>query len=310
MIQDYQSEIRHIAADKHSGAFELANQAANLIMQFADFWEGDEATFKCELVELCRQLIAAQPSMASIVNLCNDVMHATEGEGVIHLHGKPQRATLPQVVSNAALKFGAFLAHHNRRIANEMLPFIHSGALLLTHSSSSTVVAALLRAKDAGKRFGVVCTESRPQYEGVALARKLAAAGIEVEVIADATAAVFIHGFYTLLIGADAITSEGVVNKVGTLGMALAAKQLGLPVYCLAGTEKFLPQGATFEIEEKDPTEIAPLEPLMRGFNVYFDQTPLELITRFFTEEGTLTAAEVRGRLGERVLHEGLKREA
>jgi translation initiation factor 2B subunit (eIF-2B alpha/beta/delta family) len=309
MIQDYQSEIRQIANDKLSGAVELANQAANLIMQFADFWEGDETTFTCELVELCRQLMAAQPAMASIVNLCNDVMYATEGEGIIYLHGKPQRATLPQAVSNAALKFSAFLAHHNRRIANEMLPFIHSGALLLTHSSSSTVLAALLRAKDAGKRFGVVCTESRPQCEGVTMARQLAEAGIEVEVIADATAAVFIHGFYTLLIGADAITSEGVVNKVGTLGMALAAKQLGLPVYCLAGTEKFLPQGATFEIEEKDPTEIALTEPLMRGFNVYFDQTPLELITRFFTEDGTLTAEDVRGRLGERVLHGELKRE-
>jgi translation initiation factor 2B subunit (eIF-2B alpha/beta/delta family) len=276
-------------------------------MQLADFWEADEVAFTRELAELCRQLMAVQPSMASIANLCNDVMHATERDEVIYLHGKPQPATMPQAASNAALKFTAFLAHHNRRIANEMLPFIHSGALLLTHSSSSTVLAALLRAKDASKRFGVVCTESRPQREGVALARQLAEAGIEVEVIADATAAVFIHGFYTLLIGADAITSEGVVNKVGTLGMALAAKQLGLPVYCLAGTEKFLPQGAPFEIEEKDPTEIVPTESLMHGFNVYFDQTPLELITRFFTEDGPLTAEDVRGKLGERVLHGALQ---
>lgn len=253
--------------------------------------------------------MAAQPSMASLINLCNQVMQATEQASVIHVHGRPQRATVPQAASNAALRFTAFLAHHTRRIANEMLPYIHSGALFLTHSSSSTVLAALLRAHEAGKRFGVVCTESRPQYDGVQMARRLAEAGIEVEVIVDATAAVFIHGFYTLLIGADAISADGVVNKVGTFGMALAAHSLGVPVYSLAGSEKFLPQGALFAIEEKSPEEVLPSDKNLRGFNVYFDQTPLELVTRFFTEDGPMTAEDVRRKLTALELHPTLWRE-
>ncbi len=298
--------VQQIAADHESGAVELANRAAQIIMRFCDEWHGDDERFKSELIALCRNLIAAQPSMASLVNLCNDVLYATEREVVMYVQGKPQRATVPQAASNAALKFTAFLAHHRRRIANEMLPYIHSGSLLLTHSYSATVRAALLRAHDVGKRFGGVCTESRPQFDGVQMARHLAEAGIAVEVIADAAASVFIHGFYTLLIGADAISTEGVVNKVGTLGMALAAKSLGVPLYCLAGSEKFLPHGTPFTIAEQDPNEIIAAAPNLHGFNLYFDQTPLQLITKFFTEDGVLNASDMHERLKANVLHPAL----
>ena len=213
-----------LRADSRSGAVALANRAALLLIEYCDRSTLDDEAFQCDLASLCRTLVGAQPSMAPLLNLCTAVLAAAEHPGLVYPGGKPQQATPPQAASNAALRFYTFLAHHPRRIANELLPYVHSGALLLTHSSSATVLAALLRAHEAGKRFGVVCTESRPLYEGVALARRLAAAGIGVEVIADAAAAVFIHGFYTLLIGADAITPEGVINKVGTLGMSIAAR--------------------------------------------------------------------------------------
>jgi translation initiation factor eIF-2B subunit delta len=300
--------VDSIRNDSRSGAVELANRAALLLMQFCDGWHtGDGAQFERELAALCRKVLDAQPGMAPLVNLCNDVVRAAENPGLVYVQANPQPATSAQAASNAALRFYAFLSHHARRIANEMLPYIHSGSLLLTHSSSATVLAALLRAHEAGKRFGVVCTESRPLCEGVHMARQLAAAGIGVEVIADAAAAVFIHGFYTLLIGADAITPDGVVNKIGTLGMALAARNAGVPVYCLAGSEKFLPAGAQAVIEERDPEEIVLAAPNLSGFNIYFDQTPLELVSKFFTEDGALAPQEVRGKLSEVTLHLALQ---
>jgi translation initiation factor eIF-2B subunit delta len=324
-----------IRRDSRSGAVEIANRAALLLMEFCDgtFAAGEQhasglghpiddpprtvggllrvlggggGPFESELTSLCRALIGAQPGMAPLVNLCNEVVRAAESPGVVYLDGRPQPATPAQAASNAALRFYAFLAHHPRRIANEMLPYIHSGALLLTHSSSATVLAALLRAHEAGKRFGVVCTESRPLFEGVHMARHLADAGIGVEVIADAAAAVFIHGFYALLIGADAITPVGIINKVGTLGMALVARSSGVPVYCLAGSEKFLPVGGEAGIEERDPAEIVAADKNLRGFNIYFDQTPLELITKFFSEDGVLTPAGVLGKLSAVSLHPSL----
>ncbi|MBI5877777.1 MAG: hypothetical protein HZB53_09010 [Chloroflexi bacterium] len=296
---EIEAAIAGIAADRQAGAVELADRAAMVIMRMADEWTGDDETFGSALVALCRALVAAQPGMASLLNLCNDVLLAVDGAGVT--------ATVPQRAADAALRYMAFLAHHARRIANEALPYIHSGALLLAHSHSSTVVAALLRAHGAGKRFGVVCTEARPQYDGVQMARRLAAEGIAVEVIADAAAAVFVEGFYTVLVGADAVTPQGIMNKVGTLGMALAARQFGVPFYCFAGTEKFLPAGAAIAIEEKDPAEIVPPEPNLSGYNIYFDMTPLDLVTKVFTEDGPLTPAEVRNRLAATVLHPALR---
>ena len=295
--------MQEFASDEQSGAVELANRAAHLIMRFCDDWHGDGRQFKQLLIDLCRQLIAAQPGMTSVLNLCNEVLQATERDRIIVINGRPQPATEPQAASNAALRFTAFLAHHARRIANEALPYIHSGSLLLTHSYSATVLAALLRAKHAGKRFGVVCGESLPQFEGVRMARALAGHGIAVEVIVDAAAAVFIHGFYTLPIGADAISAQGVVNKVGTLGLALAARAQGIPVYCLAGSEKFLTSGAPFALVERAGDELLPPAPNLRGFNLGFDQTPLELITRYFTEDGVLAASELRDRLHQSTLH-------
>ena len=298
--------VREFANDQQSGSVALASRAANLIMRLCDEWQANDRQFKPALIDLCQQLIAAQPAMASVLNLCNDVLQATERDRVVYVRGHPQPATEPQAASNAALRFTAFLAHHARRIANETLPYIHSGSLLLTHSYSATVLAALLRAKYAGKRFGVVCGESRPQLEGVRMAHTLAEHGIAVEVIVDAAAAVFIHGFYTLLIGADAISAEGVVNKVGTLGLALAARAQGIPVYCLVGSEKFLPSGATLALVEREGDEIVPASTNMRGFNLYFDQTPLDLITRYFSEDGVLSANELRARLRSTTLHPAL----
>src|SRR5712692_5476031 len=98
--------VASIQQDAHSGAVELANRAASLIMQFCDESHGDDdAHFNAELAALCRQLMAAQPSMASLINLCNDVLWAAKREGVIYVHGQPQRATVPQAASNAALRF-------------------------------------------------------------------------------------------------------------------------------------------------------------------------------------------------------------
>lgn len=296
-----------VFAGRDAPAVDIANGAAAALMQVCDHWQGDDTHFLAELTDLCRELTAAQPNTVSLLNLCTEVLRATERETTIYVRRQSRRATLPQAASNAALRFTAYLAHHARRIANELLPYVHSGSLLLTHSYSATVLAALQRAHGAGKRFGVVCTESRPQREGLRMARALARSDIAVEVIVDASAALFVDGFYTLLIGADALSADGVVNKVGTFGMALAARSVGVPVYCLAGSEKCLPCGARYSIVEELPDEVVDAEPNLKGFNLYRDQTPLDLVTRFFTEDGVFSPAEMRERLRARTLHPALR---
>lgn len=58
----------------------------------------------------------------------------------------------------------------------------------------------------------------------------------------DAAARAAIADADLVLVGADMLMSRGLVNKVGTYPMALAA-QHGTPLYAVCGSEKFLPPG-------------------------------------------------------------------
>ena len=43
---------------------------------------------------------------------------------------------------------------------------IRSGMLVFTHCHSSTVTRTLAKAKAEGKEFSVICTETRPAFQG------------------------------------------------------------------------------------------------------------------------------------------------
>ena len=110
---------------------------------------------------------------------------------------------------------------------------------VLTASYSSTLLAAM---RAAAPRLGrVYVCEARPLCEGVAFARALAAAGADVAVITDAQAGVFVPKCDLVLLGADALTPAGAVNKVGSRLLALAARDAGVPAYACGDSGKLSP---------------------------------------------------------------------
>jgi len=195
------------------------------------------------------------------------------------------------------------------RIDQRVLPLVPDGALVLTHSFSSTVLAAFLHAKQEGRMFTVLCTESRPQYEGRALADRLTQAGVETRLVVDALAPSMMGGIEVVLVGADSLSTAGLINKVGTYLLALAASAHGVPFYALCGTEKFLPLDYTLPEESpKDSREVWPHHPQrVEVVNRYFDLTPLEYLTGIVTEEGMLSPNEVREIINGRRLHPWLR---
>ncbi len=209
----------------------------------------------------------------------------------------------------AAEGYADHLERSAERIAQVAFPLIPDGALVLTHSFSSTVLAAFLHAKQEGRTFAVLCTESRPQYEGRALADRLAQAGVETRLVVDALAPSMMADIEVVLVGADSLSTEGLVNKVGTYPLALAARVHKVPFYLLCGTEKFLPAGYTLPEESlKDSKEVWPHHPQgVKVVNRYFDLTPLEYLTGIVTEEGMLSPTEVREIISERRLHPWLR---
>ena len=273
--------------DRTSGAAELVPKAAETLE-----WAARQVGFSdAALVAVGQELIRAQPAMASIFNLVN--------------------AALLAGVERAAESCREFLTRTERAaqaVAAEAARHIQDNVTVMTHSWSSTVLRALLTAWETGRRFQVICTESRPLREGVTLARKLAGASVPVRLIVDAAAYSFLEQTQLALVGADSITARGLVNKAGTAALALTAKTLGVPVYTLASTDKFLPARYAAPAQElRDPGEI--LEERVENVipvNYYFDVTPLQYLTGVVTEEGVLRPDTVAARLEALPVHPGL----
>lgn len=290
--------IREVAEDNTSGAVELTKKATQALLLLSDETRAqDLSQFLSEFMTAGRELIQAQPSMAPLFNLVNSVLSSLDtAENVDEARG---------IVKAAASTFRADLAMRGEKIALEALPLISDGTTIMTHSRSSTVLRALFLAKDRGRNFAILCTESRPIFEGRELARQLAQQGIEVTLVTDAAVAHSMNQVDLVMVGADSISSRGLVNKMGTHALALAANAHGVPFYALCGIEKFLPSDYPhMEIELKDPREVwedFPEE--VAVLNYYFDLTPLEFVSAVVTEKGLLQRASVLKMLSQLQTH-------
>jgi translation initiation factor 2B subunit (eIF-2B alpha/beta/delta family) len=170
------------------------------------------------------------------------------------------------------------------------------------------VLAALKLAAARGCLVQVVCTESRPGYEGRTTAATLAQEGIRTTLITDSAAASFLGRASLVLVGADSISRDGLVNKMGTYAIALAAKEWGVPFYALCGREKFLPADyPCFRIAPQEPEEVWPEHPQgVEVSNLYFDVTPLKYVSGVVTEQAVLTPGELEDEVGRLKTHEQL----
>jgi ribose 1,5-bisphosphate isomerase len=171
---------------------------------------------------------------------------------------------------------------------------IHEGCVLLTHCHSSSVTGIMLEAKRQGKEFKVIQTETRPKYQGRITAIELLKAGINTTMIVDSAARNFMKQVDFVLVGSDAITSEGnVVNKIGTSQIALAAMEARIPFYIASTLLKFDPvtiHGEYETIEERDPTEVWADPPKgLKIRNPAFDITRRDHIHGLISEAGIIS---------------------
>ena len=131
------------------------------------------------------------------------------------------------------------------------------------------------------------------------MAASLGVAGIPVSLVADCAIHRALPGVRLVLVGADAASPRGIFNKTGTALLALAARELGVPVYALCSSCKFLPRFYDPPPEiPSDPRELLERElPHITVLNYHFDVTPLDYVSGIVTEEGVLTPAELREKL-------------
>jgi translation initiation factor 2B subunit (eIF-2B alpha/beta/delta family) len=245
----------------------------------------DAAGLRGVLGELGLMILDAQPAMASLVSLLATVL--TTLDGVTDLEEARREA------ARAAEGFRSAVDEHTRRVGRRASKLLPGEATVMTLSSSSTVRAALL---DAERRHAlrVVCLESRPMCEGQALARSLAEAGIPVTLAVDTAAESLLPGATAVLLGADSVGDLGIVNKIGSAGLARSAAAHGVPVWVLADDSKLLPPGFPQPVDDDRPAgEVWQAPAGTATWNRYFEIVPDALVERMVTEDGSAPPNEV-----------------
>jgi methylthioribose-1-phosphate isomerase len=197
------------------------------------------------------------------------------------------------------------------RIGELGAALIERGATVLTHCNAGslatggigTALGAIKTAHWQGKDVRALVDETRPLLQGARLtAWELAREGVPHRIIVDAAAAGLIArgDVQAIVVGADRIAANGdVANKVGTYGLALAARAHGVPFYVAAPASTIdidTPDGTRIAIEERGEEEVlafastrtAPEGAAAR--NPAFDVTPGDLVSTIITERGVLRA--------------------
>ena len=175
----------------------------------------------------------------------------------------------------------------------------HCNAGGLATAGYGTALAPIYVGAERGRQFHVYADETRPLLQGSRLtAFELMQNGIPVTVICDNAASTVLGSrkIDAVIVGADRIAANGdTANKIGTLGVAIAARHFAVPFIVAApvSTVDFkAASGAEIPIEERDSEEVARIGESRTApedvavYNPAFDVTPAALITAIVTEKG------------------------
>ena len=249
------------------------------------------------------ELIAARPTAVNLAWAANKLYAKAEamaGQGAkeiaASLEALAQKIYADDIACNKKMgEYGAaFLPPHTRILT-------HCNAGALATCGWGTALGVIRAAHAQGKIDMVYADETRPLLQGARLTVwELMQDNIPVTVITDNMAAWTMKqkGINAVVTGADRIALNGdTANKIGTYGVALAAKHHGIPFYIAAPVNTFdfnIATGAEIPIEERSADEVRRLQDVVTApqdapaYNPAFDVTPAELITGIITEYGVI----------------------
>ncbi|MDH5747462.1 MAG: S-methyl-5-thioribose-1-phosphate isomerase [Candidatus Bathyarchaeota archaeon] len=214
---------------------------------------------------------------------------------------------LVALVVEEAQKIADEDATANRLMGRHGAELIHDGDVVLTHCNAGalatvdygTALGVIRTAWEQKKNIKVVATETRPKLQGARLTvYELRRDGIPVTLITDNMVGYVMYKRWIskVIVGADRIVRDAVINKVGTYTIAVLAKEHSIPFYVAAPKSTFdLAHASTdVTIEERrreEVTHIGSQRITPEGVNVLnpaFDVTPLEYVTAIICEDGVL----------------------
>ena len=197
----------------------------------------------------------------------------------------------------------------NRRMGDFGAALIEGPTAVITHCNTGglatggwgTALGVIRSAHALGKVERVYADETRPWLQGARLtAWELVRDQIPVSLMADSAAAarMAVGGIGWVIVGSDRIAANGdVANKIGTYGLAVAARHHGVRFMVAAPTSTIDLQtvnGAAIPIEERPADEVLQCAGRrtsavgVEAWNPVFDVTPAELVDAIVTERGVI----------------------
>jgi len=189
-------------------------------------------------------------------------------------------------------KFGAALMPQTGRVMTQC----NAGALAT--AGIGTALGVIRVAVEEGHTLEVLVPETRPYLQGARLtAWELHQDQIPLTLITDNMVGHFLRtgNVGAVVVGADRIAANGdTANKIGTYGIAVLAKENGVPFYVAAPISTLdlsLASGNEIPIEERSAREVTHLAginiaPPVNAAHPAFDVTPARYISAIITERG------------------------
>jgi translation initiation factor 2B subunit (eIF-2B alpha/beta/delta family) len=263
--------VQELRDDRSHGASWMARRAVETLIELAEMEASGCEHLLDRLREAGRQLAQCRPGVGAVAGAVGRVLAAAGHETHLDLEN------LRRVVQEEAQA----LDDARRRAAASITIQLRErldGATVITHSASGTVREAFQQTEPAK----VLCTVSEPVGEGRAFADEWRDAGFDVELVDDEDAPARVAETSILLIGADTVFSDGTIcNKVGTIPLAKAAAEAGVPTVVAAEVIKVAP------VPGSQAPDFADIERSL------FELVPPDLITEVVTEEGPFTPDEI-----------------
>ena len=299
MSLSYLELLDNVKGDHSSGARVVARKTINCLEALTKEKSScDPKELIGEVERVASEILKAQPRMAQLTNLFNAIFVTIENET------SDDTLILSRKIAGEAKRFDENAKRALAKVVENGAELINQDGVVLTHSSSSTIYEIVKKAHEAGKSFQVILSESRPVCEGRERAERLSELGIQTVYLIDAAIGMGVERADVVLLGADSLSENSLVNKIGSKAICLLSREAVVPCYAACESSKFTPKKLTPKKEPlRDPKQVWDSPPPETAVeNYYFDDVALDLFTGIITEEGVLTPSEMSGKIRAQTL--------
>ncbi len=282
----FEKQINKIINDRYSGSVEVLQNTIDSVIKFLS---ENPPNFKADIIVQLNCLIKARPEFIVLFHFINNLFLEIERSK------NPDILSIKKYIKTYQNNWKDNLKNLSETITNSL---IFKNKNILLHSNSKTITGVFEFIANHDFNCNIFQTASAPANEGEIQAKKLAMAKYKINYISECAISNFIEKIDFAIFGADGIFENFFINKIGTFQIVLLFNYFNKPVYVFSDTRKFLntTKVPKFLSEKMLSESIKPSDELLKNpnnnifpINYYFEKTPNNLITKFFTESAEMS---------------------